>query len=174
MLRVACCQCGAKLDRVAGHVNRARKLGMKLFCNKRCFGLSRRLERTKAEKVAAKRLYDIEYRRRNRATLRAKKAAYHQATYDPVAAAKHRKTRMPYHVEYCRRPDVKAKKHQYDKRRYHAGTYGPWAEVSMLLQDLDAEIASRMSDYEVRLANGTLNKRLQRRREHESSVSGQP
>ncbi len=43
----------------------------------------------------------MEYRRKNRAALKAKKAERHKRTYDPVKAAVVRKKRMPRHVEYC-------------------------------------------------------------------------
>lgn len=119
--------------------------------------------KTKAQKVAEKRLYDMAYRAKNRAMLKAKKAAYFQRTYDPVKAAKVRKKRMHLHVEYCRQPRYKAWKRSYDQKRRDS-EYGPFAEAARLAINLNREIKGRMSNYEIRLENQTLNKRQGRTR----------
>ncbi len=170
MTVIACHHCGKATDLHAGHVNRQRGLGCNLYCSRVCSGLGRRNGKTKAQLVAEKREYDAAYRAKNRATLKAKKADYFQRTYDPETAAIERQKRMPRHVEYCRRPEYRAKKHKYDKARY-ANKFGPYADCHMLLMDLETEIASRMTKYEIMLANGTLNKALNRRRQHESLSS---
>lgn len=172
-MKFLCAHCGSEADRPTGHVKRSRARGHRLFCSRKCGGLGRRQHKPKAQKVFEKRLYDMEYRAKNRAMLKAKKHAYFRATYDPAKAAVERKRRMPKHVEYCRRPEYKKWKSNYD-RQYRAREYGAWAECYLLLLDIDNEVNSRMSDYDVRMANGTLNKRQQRRREHGSLISGRP
>jgi hypothetical protein len=169
-MKITCGHCGKTAKKCAGEVNRARKAGAPLYCDRTCSGLARRKHQTKAELVERKRIYDARYREKNRAALKAKKAAYFQRTYDPAAAAIERQKRMPYHAEYCRQPAYRAKKHQYDKKRY-ATKFGPYAECHMLLMDLETEIASRMTKYEIMLANGTLCKAQKRRREYESLSS---
>jgi hypothetical protein len=72
------------------------------------------LKKTKAQKVAEKRIYDMAYRAKNRAMLKEKKRAYFLRTYDPKKAAVKRKKRMHLHVAYCRQPRYKAWKRQYD------------------------------------------------------------
>lgn len=47
----------------------------------------------------AKAEYDRQYRKKNRARIKANKAAYFQRTYDPVKAAKERKKNMAAHKE---------------------------------------------------------------------------
>ena len=93
----------------------------------------------------AKAAYDREYRRKNRARLKAEKAAYFQRTYDPVKAAKERKKKMPKHVEYCRQPEYKAWKKKYDKHR-RSKKYGEFAEAHQLLVELTKEINRQMPD----------------------------
>ena len=110
-----------------------------------------------------KRIYDMAYRKKNRAMLKAKKAAYFQRTYDPAKAAVERKKRMPLHVAYCRQPRYKAWKRQYD-RNYRAREYGPFADAYLLIVNLNREIKGRMSNYEIRSQNETLNKRQSRTR----------
>lgn len=96
---------------------------------------------TKAEKAA----YDKEYRRKNRAMLKSKKAAYFQLTYDPVRAAKERKKTMARHIEYCRRPEYKKKKFTYDRKRESA-QYGEFAECREILKVLMKEIKRQEPD----------------------------
>lgn len=110
-----------------------------------------------------KRLYDIAYRAKNRALLKAKKAAYFRRTYDPKKAAVVRKKRMPLHVAYCRQPRYRAWKKRYDQQR-RDNEYGPFADAARLAIDLNREIKSRTTNYEIRIENQTLNKRQSRTR----------
>lgn len=166
-MKFNCAHCGKRADKPAGHVNRSRAQGLNLYCGRKCSGLGRRSEpKSKAQRKLAKRLYDQEYRRINRAMLKAKKRAYHVATYDPDKERVKRKARMPRHVEYCRRPEYKRWKSQYD-RQYRAREYGPFAEASLLVIDLNREIRTRFSSHEEKYEqNGTLNKARTRRRAH--------
>jgi hypothetical protein len=93
----------------------------------------------------AKAVYDREYRKKNRAILKLKKAAYFQRTYDPVKAAKERKKKMPKHVEYCRQPWYKAYKREYDKR-HKLSRFGEFAEAYIVLDMLKKEIRKQQPD----------------------------
>lgn len=160
-----CAHCGETGAREAGQVNRARIIGLRLFCSRVCFGLDRRKNKTSAQKIAEKSEYDRGYRARNLESLKAKKRAHHKRTYDPVAAAKQRKKRMPWHVEYCRQPAYKAKKQTYDQRHRAEKTYGSFAQAFLTLVAVNNEITGRMSRYEVYSANDTLNKKLRRKKD---------
>lgn len=133
------------------------------FCSRRCCTLSRRQYVPKAVRVAEKAAYDRQYREKNREMLKAKKRAYFQRTYDPVKAAVVRKKRMPLHVAYCRQPRYKAYKKAYDQKRRDS-QYGPFAEAARLAINLNRAVKERMSPYEIRIANQTLNKRQARHR----------
>jgi len=163
-MKYRCAHCGKIVDKPSGHVNRARKAGLNLYCNRRCSGFGRRTGKTQAQKREEKRLYDIEYQAKNREKRLAQKREYHKRTYDPVEAAKARKKRMPYHVEYCRRPDYKAWKREYD-RRYRAAEFGEFAEAYMLTIDLNREIKGRITNAQVKYQNGCTNKSQRRERE---------
>jgi hypothetical protein len=171
-LAFTCAHCGKAASQPASAVNRARSKGLNLYCDRTCAGLGRRKHQTKAELVERKRIYDEQYRATNRAMLKAKKAAHFRRTYDPVKAAEQRKLTMPRHVEYCRRPEYRKRKAEYDRAHRAGRMFGDYADCFLLLQDLETEIASRMSKYEIKLANGTLNKRHNRRREHGHFISG--
>lgn len=166
---VTCDHCGATTMIEAGSVNRARNNGNRLFCGRTCSGLARRNGKTKAQRVAEKAAYDVEYRAKNLAGIKARKAEYFQRTYDPVKAAVERQKIMPRHVEYCRRPEYRVKKKTYD-RQYRAKLhYGPFWECQVLTLQIREAALELMTDYEIRLAKGTLNKRLQRKRDYDRS-----
>lgn len=162
-MKYRCAHCGKVNDKAAGCVNRARRAGLKLFCNRTCSGLARRSGKTDAQKREEKRLYDIVYQAENREKRCAQKREYHKRTYEPEAAAEYRKTRMPYHVEYCRQPEYRAKKSVYDRKR-RAAEYGDFAEAFQLTIDLNREIKGRMTNEQITQANGTQNKTQRRRR----------
>lgn len=163
-LKYLCAHCGREANKPAGHVNRARARGLNLYCNRKCSGFGRRDGKTKAQRVEEKRLYDIEYRAKNREMLKRKHREYHVRTYDPVVAAAYRKKRMPKHVEYCRQPEYRVWKKGYDRKYRSKKLYGPFDEAFMVLMDLDNEIKQRSNKYEIYQQNGTLNKTQTRRR----------
>lgn len=162
-MKVTCSHCGRRTDKEPNEINRARKVGLKLYCDRKCAGRARRKGKTKAQKIEEKRLYDIEYRRENLAAIKAKKAAHFKATYDPEKARIERKKRAKEHAEYCRRPEYRRWKSDYDRQRRDA-EYGPFAEVARLTIDLNREIKQRASTHEIKWQNGTTNKTQFRRR----------
>lgn len=164
MHTILCSHCGAGFSCSTRYINRAAKSGAPLFCSKACFGLSRRVtpkdtEQAKAEKAA----YDIAYRARNVEKRKAEKAAYYQRTKDPEKERAIRQANMPRHVEYCRQPEYKAKKHEYDIKKACA-EFGEFAETWRLLLELEKEIRSQASAYERRVANGYYTRNAQKRR----------
>lgn len=163
-MKYRCAHCGKENDKWAGHVNRARARGLNLYCNRRCSGLGRRLGKTKAQRVEEKRLYDIEYRANNVEKLKRRHAEYHKRTYDPVKAAIERKKNMPRHVEYCRRPEYKRWKREYDRNYKSKKDYGPFAEAFLMLKDLSTEIKHRGDRHEIKYQNGGTNKAQRRKR----------
>lgn len=173
-MKYQCAHCGNTADKPAGHVNRARARGLNLYCNRICSGFGRRHGKTKEQLVAEKAAYDAAYRAQNIATLKAKKIAYHRATYDPAKAAEHRQTRMPYHVEYCRRPEYRAWKRDYDRKYRAEQEYGEFAECFLLVMDIRDECLSQMTDYEIRYAKGGVGKTQQRKRAYDRSLREKP
>jgi hypothetical protein len=165
LIRVICAHCRKPTKKERGHLQRARRQGMKIYCGLRCAGLARRKpKKRKKQRAEEKRLYDIEYRRRNLALIKRKKRLYNLRTYDPVKAAKVRKQNMRRHVEYCRRPEYKRWKSEYDKKYRALKFFGPFAEAYLLLGELNKHIAERITDYETRQENDTGNKAQKRRR----------
>ncbi len=165
-MRLVCPQCGIAFERCASHANRSIKIGAPLYCGKVCAGIGRRrVELPEAERKAAKAAYDRKRREEHGERIRAEKLAAYYANHEANLAksAVYRKTRMPKHVEYCRQPEYKAWKHEYDIRRGGA-EYQDFAEAWRLLLDLEKEIRSQASAYERRVANGYYTRSAQQRR----------
>lgn len=153
-----CDHCGDPVPQSRGAINRARRMGKRLFCSRHCFGLSRRVERSADESRRLKAEYDAKRRASIASRLRQEKAEYHRRTYDPAKARARRKGRMAYHVEYCRRyyadPARKLEKFEYDVRR-RGKEYADFAEAWRLLIELEREVRTRCPDkYERQKARG--------------------
>lgn len=140
---VTCDYCKNEFEKRTGEVNRARKSGLNIYCNKTCSGFGRRSGLTVAEKKALKREYDKEYRTKNKKILKVKKSAYFARTYDREKAAIERKANMARHVEYCRRPEYKKWKSEYDQVYRAKKLYGDFWEAAIVLIELEKAIDVR-------------------------------
>lgn len=145
-----------------------------MFCTRACAGVARRSDTTTDQRRAAKAEYDRQRRADLAEKLKAEKAEYHRRTYDPAKAAIVRKARMPRHVEYCRRPEYREWKAQYDRQHRARKHYGDYAECFLIAMQIRAECLERMTDEEIRIASGTINKKLNRRREYDRTHSNKP
>lgn len=164
---IICAYCGKEAMKETREINRAARGSAPLYCGRTCAGEARRTFKPDAQKRAEKAAYDAMYRLRDPEDRKRRRAEYHQRTYDPVKAAAERKLKMPRHVEYCRRPEYRKWKTDYDRKYCARKNYGPFAEAALVLRDLEAEIGTRATRTEIAIANGTLNKWTQRRRDYE-------
>ena len=169
MIEMTCPQCRGIFTAKTANVNRAAKIGAPLYCGRVCAGLARRLKNppTDEERRAAKAVYDAE--RRNgpkRAQILAEKMNHYYANHERFKAehAIYRAAHMDRHVEYCRQPEYRAKKSEYDRKRRAEIQFGDFSEAALLLLDIEREISERATKYEIYLTNGTINKALRRRR----------
>lgn len=170
MIKVNCDHCGKESEKPTGAVNRSRVDGKPIYCNKTCFGLANRSGKTEAQKIEDKRLYDIRYRKRNPEERAIKRAASYQKNRNPEKERIDRKKRAHLHAEYCRTPEYKAWKKEYDMKYRAKKNYGEYAEAFLINQELQGEIYERMSTYEIALQNKTLNKSQERKR-HERRIN---
>ncbi len=168
-MKFNCAQCGKETDRAPGHVNRARRLGNNLYCGRACSAIGRQTDtRTDAEKRAAKSAYDAEYRAKNITEIKAKKATYYAENHDREKEREYRKRTMARHVEYCRRPEYREYKREYDKEYRAKQDYGEFWECFLLAMSIrDEAVRQAGGDYELRLMKGTMNKAIKRRRDYE-------
>lgn len=172
-VKVKCPCCKQAVMLIVGKVNRAKKEGYKIFCSRACSSEARRLHKGDEQKKLEKRLYDMEYRTKNNSMLRAKKAQDFQNRSQARRdyEVEYRKKNMKYHVEYCRDEDYRAWKKEYDRQYRAKNLHGEFWEAYLLLLDIDNAVNTRISDYEVRVINGTINKQLQRKRAYERIIS---
>lgn len=150
-----------------GEINRAQKTGRPIYCGKICAGMKRQDEKTAEQKKEEKRIYDKKRREKYKDRIKAEKAAYFKRTYDPVEAAVKRKERMPKHVEYCQRPEYKAWKAEYDRKYLARKQFGEFWEAALALRSIEQEISERISETDLAVQKGTLNKSQTRKREYE-------
>jgi len=171
---VRCAWCNALVFKPVRDVNRASARGANLYCGKTCSGMARRdlNPPTDEERRAAKSEYDRQRRLAKGDQIKAeKRAAYHaKIAADPVGMRakerEQRQRRMPQHAEYCRRPEYRKWKAQYDQKHRARKQFGAFGEAAIILNDLEREITSRASWTEIRRANGTLNKTQERKRDY--------
>ena len=156
-----CRYCGAMVQQSQGNIRRAIREGKPLYCDRVCGGAARRVPL--AQKKDAKRIYDAQRRVEKATEIRENKAAYYQRTRDPAKERERRLANMDRHVEYCRQPEYRAYKADYD-RRLRASEYGEYGEAYLLLLDLEQEIRSRATSYERRKARGYYTRAAQQRR----------
>lgn len=167
--RLVCNQCEQEFLRANAEIAYRLKKGIgSTFCSMKCAGAARRDTRTLEEKVSEKSAYDAEYRAKNRAILKAKKREARLA--NPLHKEREkaqRAKRMPKHVEYCRRPEYRVYKEQYDRRYRAIKDFGPeFADAALTLLDIDREVEKRITRTQIYATNGTLNKSQERKRDY--------
>ena len=84
-LKLFTCPCGRTAEKESGAINRAEKQGLRIYCTRECAGRHRRKNKTSEQKKEERRLYDIEYRSKNRDLLKEKKAAYYRENHKHTA-----------------------------------------------------------------------------------------
>lgn len=171
---IKCAHCDGAVQQAQGAINRALRSGKPIYCGRMCAGLARRKWKTLEQKREEKAIYDMLYRAKNQDALKAKKAAWHQRSYDPEKAAVARQKTMRRHVEYCRQPEYKSYKREYDKVYRAKQDAGDFWESQILLVNLEKEIAARATRTEIYTTNQTLNKKQERRRNYDRQIGQKP
>lgn len=168
MKKINCDLCNKLFEIMTGHYNRSMKLRAGLFCSRACSHENRRRHVPIEVKKEQKRLYDNEYRKKNKERLKKEKAEYFQRVYkeqyEKFKAI--RKARMKDHIEYCRQPKYKAYKKKYDRKYRNKKIYGEYFEAAGVLTDLEILIRKTMPKYERYYSRGMCNKALNRSRIH--------
>ncbi len=174
---IECPACGQRSLRTVSDINRAAKDGLRIFCNRECAGVGRRVESPVSPRnpnwKAMKKEYDKKYRQQNIEKLKREKKEYYART-GPLRRDKERearKKRMPMHVEYCRRPEYRIKKKDYDLDR-RAKAFGEFSESYKILLEIQKEVLSRVTRAEIGQQNGTINKSTKRKDEY-GRITGQ-
>lgn len=160
-MKVNCDHCGKEFEKYTGHVNRARRSGYRIYCGRVCSGLARRHGQTIEERKAIKAAYDREYRARHPE----KKIAQKNYERSPAGRAMQKRNRNKFkqsHLEYCRTPEYRKWKKEYDKQYRAKKQFGEFWESAIILNDLDKIL--QPDKHEIRLQKGTYNKSQKRKR----------
>lgn len=160
---VTCCYCHKDVEKHTGHVNRAAKMGNKLYCSRECFGLDRRSKLTIEEKKLNKRLYDLEYMKKNKDLILEKIRLYNSSPAGRAMQKRNREKFKQSHLEYCRTTEYRKWKKQYDREFRAKNNYGEFWESFIHLQDIEEDIDNR----EVKLQLCLTNKNQKRKRNYE-------
>lgn len=158
---LTCPQCKNTFEKGINYYNRAVKMKLKLYCSRICSGLARRSGKSKQDLIDEKREYDRLYRENNYDLIKQKKKEYFQKTYDKKQAAIKRKERMPKHIEYCRKPEYRKKKAEYDKLYRAKLEFGDFAEAAVILVDIEKMLDKK----EIKYVEGLINKAQKRKKE---------
>lgn len=164
-VKIKCCQCGKSVKRYVGYVNRAKKDGLKMFCGKKCFGLSRRDGKTKEQKKAEKAKYDKEFRYYHREEIKQRKAAAFKKDYaaNPEKYRKERRRRYKDHLKYIQTPEYKKWKKEYDVKYLAKKDFGIYWESAILLKELEDHLLKIRPDG-IKFQMGITNKTQKRKR----------
>jgi hypothetical protein len=169
-----CPVCNGEFVKPMSHINRAARNGSPVYCGRICAGVARRKGKSAEQKKAEKQLYDAQRRKDRAAEIKAEKAAYYQRTRDPAKEALIRKARMPKHLEYCRRPEYREWKRQYDLEYRNKQEFGEFWESAILALEIRRQCLALSDDTEIRRTAGTLNKHQKRRRDYDRTHSNSP
>lgn len=161
-MKFICAYCGKEGDKFTSYVNRANKLGLKVYCNRECSGLGRRHNKTTEQKKVEKAEYDKQYRYYHKEGIKERKAAAFKKDYaaNPEKYRKERQRRMSAHIEYCRKPEYREKKKAYDHDNHAKVKYGEFWECAQLLYELETYIDNRFAKQQ----NNLINKSTKRKR----------
>lgn len=157
---IECHNCGKKVEKPSGAVNRSKKIGAPLYCSRKCSGLARRVKKSDAQKKEEKRLYDIAYRKKNADRIEKDKQRYCETPAGRAMQKRNRDKRKEQHLEYCRTPEYKAWKKEYDRQYRARKEYGEYGPAFVALRDLENEIDPR----EGRRLNNLHTKSTQKRK----------
>ncbi len=165
---VVCAFCSNISSKEARTVNRARANNLPLYCNRTCAGLARRKGKTELQRKSEKAIYDKGYRAKLEAEIKARKAEHYRLHHDRAKEKAYRQASKQQHLEYCRTPEYRASKREYDKVYRAKKDYGELWECAILVNQIrDKALELAGGDYEIRLANGTLSKNQKRKRAYE-------
>lgn len=164
-MTIRCNHCGKSVEKQTGHVNRAKKLGNGLYCDQVCSSASRRHGKTLSQLKEEKRLYDIEYRKKNGEFRKQQMIKYNSSPAGRAMQKRNREKFKQSHAEYCRTPEYRKWKKEYDKKHVAKQKYGEFWESAIILNDIQSEVDNRAAKLELQL----INKLQKRKREYEKA-----
>lgn len=179
-MKCKCHYCGKQIEISIGQYNyRVLKHGLNVYCDRKCAGLGRRVNRTKEEQDLIQYFYWTFRQLSDPDRFKKQRAEYFKKDYaaKPEKYRKERQRRMKDHVEYCRQPKYREKKKVYDEQRVAKANYGEYWEAAIALHKLADIVDNRRAKQEQKTINKTQNRKRYankntKRKELESCVMG--
>lgn len=162
-MKISCSFCGRDVEKSVGHINRAESEGRLMFCDRICFGLNRRKNKTTEQKKLEKSEYDKRYLAKNHDKIKAQNQIYNQTTSGRAMQKRNREKFKESHKKYIKTPKYRAWKKVYDRKFQAKKQYGEFWESFLLLRDIEYLIPNR----EVMQQNNLNNKSQKRKRNYE-------
>lgn len=156
---IICAYCGNSVQIYIGYINKAKKIGAPLYCDRKCAGLGRRSNETESEKKEIKAWYDAFLREsmtdKERQADAKKRAAYFQKDYiaNPDKYRQQRQKRQEKHNEYCRQPEYRKWKKEYDQLYRSKKYYGKYWEAFIALRVLQGTVDNRQAKLDQNIFN---------------------
>lgn len=162
---IKCSHCGKDAEKHTGHVNRVLQMGNKLYCDKTCAGLGRRVERTIEEKKRIKSEYDKQRTDRHELWFLLWRAFEFRVDYEenPEKYKKERQRKYKKHLEYLQTDKYKEWKRKYDIKYLAKKEYGIYWESAILLKELEEHLLKIRPDG-IKFQMGIVNKKQKRQR----------
>lgn len=166
-MNLVCCYCDKPFKVKENNIGQRKKsirLGLPIYCGRKCAGLGRRTNETKDEKIAHKQWYDLFIRASMTDDERDLDSLLNAVWFDydynknPEKYKQWRQKKMPKHVEYCRTPEYKKWKKSYDENYRAQKEFGEFAESAVVLKEIEKIIDSKT----IRIEKGCHNKRQKR------------
>lgn len=165
-MKGTCVYCGKTFTpKSTGQFYRSIRLGLNVFCGRKCAGLNRRTHETPEEKKVYKQWYDL-FIRASRTedekilfSLQALVLFHLDYRANPEKYREERQRRMADHIEYCRQPGYRKYKKEYDEQYHAKKKYGEYWEAAIILNKLENEIDNRQARKENKLFQKSSGKR---------------
>lgn len=161
-----CAYCGEDLNKSTGHINRAKKQGLKLYCNRTCAGMGRRANKTSEQKRKEKAEYDKKYREINSELIKNKTRIYNQSEAGRAMQKRSREKKKDYHKKYCQTQEYKNYKRDYDQKYRAKNCYGEYWESFILIQEISNQYDNRV----IKNQNQLINKSQIRKRSWQQKI----
>jgi hypothetical protein len=110
-----------------------------------------------------KRLYDIEYRRKNKERIKERQKKYNESPAGRATQKRQREKRKKYHADYIKSDRYRKWKKEYDKNYRSRKEYGEFWECFIILIQIYKLIPNR----EVKQQLSLNNKSIKRKRNYE-------
>lgn len=159
-MKCICPYCNIEFEKANNYVNKAKSINAPLYCSKACSGLARRKEITQEQFKANKAEYDKKRRADKAEEIKKQKKEYYKTPSGRATQKRNRNQQKENHLQYCRTPEYREWKRQYDELYNAKLAFGEFAEAALILEN----ICNIVDNREAVKLKGTYGKSTKRKR----------